>query len=548
MTYKVLARKYRPSRFDQLVGQEHIARSLNHAIKRNQVAHAYLFSGARGVGKTSVARIFSQALNCMSVEGVEPCGACENCLDIGSGNSFFVWEIDGASNNSVDDVRRLIESCRNAVSSNYQYRVFIIDEVHMLSMAAFNALLKTLEEPPSQTVFILATTEVHKLPETVLSRCQRYDFRLLPAQLIQQALRDVLSAEGISHDDGVVSLISRLAEGSLRDGLSLLDRLVAYSPEHVSLSDASNVLGVVNKNTLFELSEAIINRDVGNALGIIDKLSNEGSDTSLLLREFVIHWRELLLAKHVAVAELFKLNISEMEATRLKGQVEALDTFDLQELNNTAREESDRALRGLHPWYALEALVVRMATRERYVDLETLFASSLTSSNRKDARQVNLSENSLLANSANKVTSSGDNVVGKSVSRTDSIKNVENSRCIGREEFMQFAVASKRAPFLVESLKRVVIGEFKPGYVLINASSFDYRQLADANNMQNLKGLLEDYSGLKDWRVELQEQDRKDSLSSPDQVSNVNDGREKMQESDRVFEVLEEVFPGCRLE
>jgi DNA polymerase-3 subunit gamma/tau len=544
MNYQVLARKYRPRTFGELIGQEHIARALVHAIERKRVAHAYLFSGARGVGKTSVARILSQALNCTKPDSAEPCGACDNCTAIAKGMSLAVWEIDGASNNSVDDVRQLIESARNAIPSAYNFRVFIIDEVHMLSIAAFNALLKTLEEPPPRTVFILATTELQKVPDTVLSRCQRYDFRLVSPEAIGRALAQILEREGISFEQGAVALISRLAEGSLRDGLSLLDRVVAYCGEEVRVDDASRILGVVNKRELFALSRAIISREVSSVLEIISKMANEGGDTSILLREFVIHWRELLLSAHLDLPALTKIGISELDSADLKDQVRSLDTYDLQELNNTAREESERALRGMHPWYAFEALVIRMATRERYVDLETLFKASGNASGK------NASPASTAALRSFEGVSGGQHrqVQQEFQSEKAPVLQGVSPRVVVPtwSEFLDFASRQRCTPFLLESLKRSSMQRFSQGTLSLISGAFEYKTISSAENSKTLKALLVDYSGIQQWNIELKEQERVRSGTGFQRGEAVKEG--SADSGDVIFEALNEVFPGCRVE
>lgn len=552
MNYQVLARKYRPKTFGELIGQEHIARALVHAIERKRVAHAYLFSGARGVGKTSVARILSQALNCMESDSAEPCGTCDNCTSIAKGTSLAVWEIDGASNNSVDDVRQLIESARNAIPSTYNFRVFIIDEVHMLSIAAFNALLKTLEEPPTRTVFILATTELHKVPDTVLSRCQRYDFRLVSPEAISRALVQILEKERISFEHGAVALVSRLAEGSLRDGLSLLDRVVAYCGEEISVEDASKILGVVNKRELFFLSRAIIARDVSSVLEIISRMANEGGDTSILLREFVIHWRELLLAAHLDVPALMKIGISEFDSADLKDQVRMLDTFDLQQLNNTAREEGERALRGMHPWYAFEALVIRMATREHYVDLETLFkesvnalpkgtAPALSTSVRSPDRVTPLGQGGQHLQPQGESNSTARASVASGGSSQQQVMVVPNW-----SDFLEFASRQRCAPFLLESLKRSLMQSFSQGSLSLISGSFEYKNISNAENLNTLKTLLVNYSGIQKWNIELKEQEKTKGGAVLPTGRVVNEGN--VDSSDVIFETLNEVFPGCRVE
>src|SRR6187549_297452 len=253
MSYTVLARKYRPQTFADLVGQEHVTRTLGNAIESGRVAHAFLFTGVRGVGKTTTARILAKALNCAKGPTPEPCGTCDPCREITTGIDLDVLEIDGASNNSVDDVRRLQETIPFRPARD-RSKIVIVDEVHMLSTGAFNAFLKTLEEPPPHVKFIFATTEVHKVPVTILSRCQRYDFKLVSARQIGARVKDVLVRESLKADEGAVSVIAREAAGSMRDAMSLLDQVIAYGSEKISAEDVARVLGVADREVLNKLT------------------------------------------------------------------------------------------------------------------------------------------------------------------------------------------------------------------------------------------------------------------------------------------------------
>ena len=266
VSYLVLARKYRPQRFDDLAGQEHVARTLTNAIELGRVHHAFLFTGARGIGKTSAARILAKALCCEKGPTANPCGECAICQSIASGQSVDVLEIDGASNTGVDDVRTLREGVRY-LPAEARKKVYIIDEVHMLSTSAFNALLKTLEEPPPHVVFIFATTESHKIPATILSRCQRYDFKLLSTSALATHLSQILVKENIECEPEAVRLLAREAAGSVRDGLSLLDQVLAYvGKDKITRERVAEVLGVADRSLLFQLAGTVLGRDVAQAL------------------------------------------------------------------------------------------------------------------------------------------------------------------------------------------------------------------------------------------------------------------------------------------
>jgi len=319
MSYLVLARKYRPQRFSELVGQEHVARTLTNAIAQNRVHHAFLFTGARGVGKTSAARILAKALSCVKGPTAEPCGVCESCLEIAAGNSVDVVEIDGASNTGVDDVRTLREGARYLPAKG-RLKIYIIDEVHMLSTSAFNALLKTLEEPPAHVVFIFATTEAHKIPTTILSRTQRYDFKLIPTARLVAHLEGILKTEGIPFEPDGLRLLARQAAGSVRDGLSLLDQVIAYVGQAaISRDVVSEVLGVADRSLLVELARHVLDRDVAATLRLLAAAVERGLDLGQLAHAFLSLLRDIEVVARVGgvdLSELIDATPEELEVLR----------------------------------------------------------------------------------------------------------------------------------------------------------------------------------------------------------------------------------------
>ncbi len=337
MSYEVFARKYRPQTFDDLVGQTHVSRTLRNAVTQNRLAHAYLFVGPRGVGKTSTARILAKSLNCIKGPTVTPCGVCDNCREIAAGNSLDVIEIDGASNNSVEDVRQLRENVRYAPAKG-RYKIYLIDEVHMLSSAAFNALLKTLEEPPEHVKFIFATTEPQKVLATILSRCQRFDLHRIPANLIAQHLQFIAKKENITLEPAAAHSIARGAEGGLRDAESMLDQLVAFCGEKISESDVLDVFGFTSEQTVVDLTGRILRSETPEAIDLLNQQSENGKDMMRLMADLIAYLRDLLVlkAKPDALNEDIDLDMRESlgkqaELISIDRLLELIDQFAVAE-------------------------------------------------------------------------------------------------------------------------------------------------------------------------------------------------------------------------
>jgi len=351
VSYLVLARKYRPQRFADLAGQEHVARTLTNAIALGRVHHAFLFTGARGIGKTSAARILAKALCCEKGPTAEPCGACAICLSIASGQSVDVLEIDGASNTGVDDVRTLREGVRY-LPAEARKKVYIIDEVHMLSTSAFNALLKTLEEPPPHVVFIFATTESHKIPATILSRCQRYDFKLLSTSALAVHLAQILVKENIDCEPEAVRLLAREAAGSVRDGLSLLDQVLAYvGKDKLTRERIAEVLGVADRSLLFHLAATVLDHDVASALRSLAEAVERGVDLVQLARSFLGLLHDLEIISLVSdAADLIDATPEEIvEAKKLvheapRGLVTSLFERWARAVEDAARSQTPRLI------------------------------------------------------------------------------------------------------------------------------------------------------------------------------------------------------------
>ncbi|MGD2124904.1 MAG: DNA polymerase III subunit gamma/tau [Desulfobacteraceae bacterium] len=357
MAYEVLARKWRPQLFQEVIGQEHVAQTLTNAIKAGRLAHAYLFSGARGVGKTSVARILAKAVNCVEGQPGIPCNTCHSCIEITNGSSVDVQEIDGASNRGIDEIRELRENIKYMPSSS-RFRVYIIDEVHMLTLPAFNALLKTLEEPPSHVKFIFATTEPHKVPVTILSRCQKFDFKRIPFGQIVKQLEKIAAEEGIEISKSGLALIAREAEGSMRDAESLLDQVVSYTGSKVEDKHITEILGIIDRALIFDTSQAILAGSTQKCLDIIERIYNYGYDIKEFYRALMDQFRNLLVTQLGSPEDLLDMLDSDREA--LTHQAEMAGKQKLQQILNflIVREENLRFTS--HPRLVLETIMIKL--------------------------------------------------------------------------------------------------------------------------------------------------------------------------------------------
>ena len=369
MTYQVLARKWRPQVFDAVVGQEPVTRTLRNALASGRVAHAYLFTGPRGVGKTTTARLLAKALACTARTGTEACGSCPSCQDFVSGAPVDVMEIDAASNTSVDDIRTLRENVKYAPARG-RFKVYIVDEVHMLSGAAFNAFLKTLEEPPAHVVFILATTDPKKIPATVLSRCQRFDFRPIPPEQLAESLTRILEEERVPFEPGALPLLIRAAEGSLRDALSLLDTAIAYGEGRLDEAGVAQLLGSSSPEHVRGFVGAVLGRDGAAALEAVDRAAGAGEDLSVLAREAVEMLRRLLVTK-VSPGAPF-VDLTPAEAAALRAAAEPVSADELIYALRAFLDADAEMRRSPHPRVELEIAAVRATRRPQPQAIETL--------------------------------------------------------------------------------------------------------------------------------------------------------------------------------
>lgn len=372
MSYLVLARKWRPLNFDQVVGQGPVVRILRNVISRQRVPHAMLFSGVRGVGKTTLARIMAKALNCAAQEGELPCNKCNSCLEITAGTAVDLHEIDGASNRGIQEIRDLKENIR-FMPSQGRYKIIIIDEVHMLTNEAFNALLKTLEEPPAHVIFMLATTELHKIPVTILSRCQRYELKKIPFAELLKFLREIADKEAVTISDGALEMIAREAAGSVRDGLSLLDQVFSFGGEQMTDADVSEVLGLVGSQVFEQLAAALLTEDLGQAMQILEQICTAGADLKRFTSDLLVFIRGMIICR-VSKSPTELLDGSDREIacmTELAGKHSdetLLNLFDLL-LKGAAEMQS-----APHPRLVLEMTFARMVKSSPVVSISELIA------------------------------------------------------------------------------------------------------------------------------------------------------------------------------
>ena len=386
MSYLVIARKWRPQSFADIVGQEHITRTLQNAIRAQRIAHAFLFTGVRGVGKTTAARILAKALNCEKGPTPAPCGECTHCEEIAQGRSIDVLEIDGASNRGIDEIRQIIENVRYQ-PAQCRFKIYIIDEVHQVTKDAFNALLKTLEEPPPSVKFILATTEPHRLPATILSRCQRYDFRRIKLREIVQRLSSIAKAEAVEITDGALMLLAREADGSMRDAQSLFEQVLAFGESsdkpdaRISIDERSlhEVLGLAERQVLYQISAAVLRGDAKLCLELITRVFNQGCDLGRLARDLVEHFRNLLVArligsstKEPSASGAQLLDLPDQEIKDLIEQAGPLASETLLDYFDYMAASEEQIARSTTPRFVLETALVHLANLPKTIAVTEL--------------------------------------------------------------------------------------------------------------------------------------------------------------------------------
>ena len=409
MSYQVLARKYRPQRFDDVVGQEVVTRTLRNAIASGRIAHAFVFAGSRGCGKTTTARILARALNCVKGPTPDPCGECEACVEIAQGRDLDVLEIDAASHTGVDNIREVVIAGLAFPPARDRYKIFIIDEVHQLSTASFNALLKSIEEPPPHVVFMMATTELHKIPDTILSRSQVFEFRTISPKAISDQLRRITAVEQVDASDAALALIARAAEGSMRDAQSALDQVMAFAGKTIGIDDVSTVLGLVGRDLLMDVIDAVITENAARAFALAERAVESGTDLRLVCRELSQVVRDMMVMS-VDPTRVGDAELSAGERERLTALTRSFSKEDLMrafDLLSTAEQEIRNVS---HPRYYFEMVLLRWMHLRKLVPLADLLEQLGASGSKPAPRTLNPPTSSKVAPTSNRVAPTSNTV------------------------------------------------------------------------------------------------------------------------------------------
>ena len=370
MSYLVLSRKYRPQKFEDVIGQNHVTQTLQNALKSDRISHAYILTGPRGVGKTTTARILAKALNCLEGNKSEPCGKCDICVEITNGRSFDVLEIDGATYRGLDKIRDDLQDYLRHPPLKSQYKVVIIDEVHMLTREAFNSLLKTLEEPPPNVVFIFATTQPNKVPPTILSRCQRFDFRRIPSKVIIESIQKLTDKENIKIDEDSLKLIARKADGGMRDALSLLDQAISFSEGDIEYANLRTVMGIIDDEVYFSISDLAMTGNSAAAITLANELMDEGYDPQILVEGLMEHLRSLLISKATGTAEL--LETTNAVKDLFISKMEKVSESEILRMLKLTQDTSLSISRSSMPDTIFELLLLNLTNMDKSVDIQSV--------------------------------------------------------------------------------------------------------------------------------------------------------------------------------
>ena len=490
MSYLVLARKWRPQRFEEVIGQPHVVQTVTNAISAQRIPHAYLFSGARGVGKTSVARILAKALNCEQGTSPTPCNQCESCREITDGASIDVLEIDGASNRGINEIRELRENIRYLPAKS-PYKIYIIDEVHMLTGEAFNALLKTLEEPPAHVIFVFATTEPHRIPITIMSRCQLFDFRRIAVAAIVEHLRYIAEAEGIQISDESLRLLAREAEGSMRDAQSLLEQMIAFSGKKISDEDLLEVLGVIDRQALVDTVAAILSGDAASCLEIIERVYLHGHDLRRFCRELAAHFRNLVVMK-VSKEPQQLIDLTESEIAELEEQAAKASSATLQQFFHFLLRGEEEIRRSSNAKLVLEMTLLRLVQLPRVMDIGTIISQMHNLEQRISGPVQSVPDPTVAENVGPEVEFSDYPQAEEEEPKPATVAEPLTARW---KDFIQSIRREK--PALAASLVRARVREPQPGHFELDFSGheFDYEMVKEKESFSLLNRLGRGFFG-----------------------------------------------------
>lgn len=544
MSYLVLARKWRPQTFEAVMGQEHITQVLTNAIKSARLAHAFLFSGPRGVGKTSTARILAKALNCDSGPTPTPCNECSLCKEITSGSSPSIIEIDGASNNSVDDIRALREKV-GMIPTTGRYKIYIIDEVHMLSQAAFNALLKTLEEPPSHVKFIFATTEIHKIPATILSRCQRFDFRRISSKRIVENIQQIIDKEGISTSGRVLSLIARAADGSMRDALSILDQVLSSSDTGITESEVETLLGLVGTEKLQAMAEAILQGDAAATLNQLEAVLSMGGTLEIYWRQLMEYFRDGLMLR-IAVAGV---DLSDEEKVLIEKVFQEIKQEDLIRILKIMAEGFDNIRSSQQPRVMAEMILLRLCDRRSYVGLEEIVGKLQSMAGSLSEQSVSMEHNAPppIPARTDKVVQAAqpapepapcEDIPPEPEQTLKSTEGSVDTKALYQKLIQRVGLVKK--PLAAHLPNGMIVGINKEKVVLGFPKGFEKM----VNKQESIRILQEEFENIlnRPVRVEISKDNLKQSKVSKGEQSALNKEEREMVESNPIVKTITEMF------
>lgn len=487
--HKALYRAYRPQNFEDVVGQEHITRTLKNQIENNNVGHAYLFSGTRGTGKTSTAKIFARVVNCINSINQEPCNVCDVCKDILNDNIMDVIEIDAASNNSVDDIRELRENVKYSPTKS-KYKVYIIDEVHMLSQGAFNALLKTLEEPPSYVIFILATTEQHKIPATILSRCQRFDFKRVTVNDMTDRMKKICNEENIEVEDKALNLIARNSQGALRDALSMLDQCISFADHRIEYKDVVELLGTVNIEQLFEMAKFIINQDTKESLQILNEFIIWGKDIRNLINDLIDHFRNLMVCKVSTDLDEI-ISLPEEIIDQLKLQASDVDVNDIIRVLNILSVTQDTMKTSTNPRVLAEITMMKIAQPMFDESKEALIKRIENLENRIETGNIKVNTSNIENNSQVEKTNVAEEEIIYETVKSEDVKLIESSWTKIRQSIKDDK-QSKQMPvyFLLGDVSSFNVYENMLYIIYGDGFEFAKKRLSDPNTIAYIEKMI----------------------------------------------------------